>query len=70
MNLSIRMALKEKLQNVTPQELEQTIADAISSNEEQLLPGLGFLFELYWKQSTPEHKAALLKELSTSLQAS
>ena len=43
MNLNIRMALKEKLQNVSPQELEQTIADAISSNEEQLLPGLGFL---------------------------
>lgn len=40
MNLNIRMALKEKLQNVSPQELEQTIADAISSNEEQLLPGI------------------------------
>ena len=47
MNLNIRVALKEKLYNVSPQELEQTIADTISSNEEQLLPGLGFLFELH-----------------------
>ena len=70
MNLNIRVALKEKLQNVSPQELEQTIADAINSNEEHLLPGLGYLFELHWKQATPEHRTALLKELSTSLQAS
>lgn len=69
MNLNIRVALKEKLQNVNPQELEQTISDAINSNEEQLLPGLGYLFELHWQQSTQEHKDALLKELSTSLQA-
>lgn len=70
MNLNIRTALNEKLANVSPKDLEQTINDAITSNEEQLLPGLGYLFELHWKNSSSDHKHKLLQELAEALQAS
>lgn len=70
MNLNIRMALKEKLMNVTPSELEATIRDALQSHEEQLLPGLGYLFELHWQQASTEHKQSMLEELAQTLQAS
>ncbi|RKQ37961.1 small acid-soluble spore protein SspI [Oceanobacillus halophilus] len=63
MDLNIRKAILHNITNNNQDELEATIVDAIQGGEEKMLPGLGVLFELIWKQSDEQEKQEMIEAL-------
>ena len=63
MNLNLRNAILENIATNDQQQLEATIIDAIQNGEEKMLPGLGVLFELIWKQSAEQEKQEMIDAL-------
>nr|MBU5220876.1 small acid-soluble spore protein SspI [Vibrio cholerae] len=47
--------------------LQETIVDAIQSGEEKMLPGLGVLFEVIWKNADENEKHEMLETLEQGL---
>lgn len=68
MNIDIRKAILHNIKENSPDELEATIVDAISLGEEKVLPGLGFLFELIWKQSDREGQLQMIEALAKGVE--
>lgn len=67
MNLNLRNAIIHNVSGNTQAELEDTIVDAIQNGEEKMLPGLGVLFEIIWKNSSEEEKKEMLEALESGL---
>lgn len=63
MDLDLREAILTNIATNNQEEFEATIVDAIETGEENVLPGLGYLFELIWKQSDEESKVDMLQLL-------
>lgn len=63
MDINIRKAILQNIAENSIDQLERTIVDAISAGEEKMLPGLGFLFELIWKESDEADKTEMLSAL-------
>lgn len=66
-SLDLRNAIMYKLNGSTPDELKETIVDAIESKEERTLPGLGVLFEILWQNSTPETQDQMLNTMAKNI---
>ncbi|HLS22959.1 MAG TPA: small acid-soluble spore protein SspI [Pseudogracilibacillus sp.] len=64
MDIDLRKAILHNIKENTPEELEATIVDAISLGEEKVLPGLGYLFEMIWKQSEEKERAKMIEALA------
>src|SRR5699024_401048 len=64
LDIDLRKAILHNIKENTPEELEATIVDAISLGEEKVLPGLGYLFEMIWKQSEEEERALMNEALA------
>jgi len=67
MDLNLRKAILQNIKENSRDELEMTIVDAIQDGEEKLLPGLGVLFELIWKQSDENEKLEMLEALEKGI---
>jgi small acid-soluble spore protein I (minor) len=67
MNLNLRNAIIHNVAGNSQDELEDTIVDAIQNGEEKMLPGLGVLFEVIWKNSSEEEKKEMLATLENGL---
>ena len=67
MGLNLRHAILHNVSGNTQEQLENTIVDAIQSGEEQMLPGLGVLFEVIWQNATDEEKKEMLYVLESGL---
>ncbi|WP_428909332.1 small acid-soluble spore protein SspI [Niallia sp. Krafla_26] len=67
MNLNLRNAIIHNVTGNTQDQLEDTIVDAISTGEEKMLPGLGVLFEVIWKNSSEQDKKEMLQSLEKGL---
>ncbi|MGX6442988.1 small acid-soluble spore protein SspI [Neobacillus sp. K501] len=67
MNLNLRNAIIHNVSGNSQAELEDTIVDAIQNGEEKMLPGLGVLFEIIWKNSSEEEKKEMLQSLESGL---
>jgi len=63
-SINLRQALEAKLSGATNQELQETIEDAIRSREEMILPGLGYLFEILWKNIDAAERTQILEVLA------
>ncbi|MBM7597755.1 small acid-soluble spore protein I (minor) [Virgibacillus halotolerans] len=63
MDLNLRKAILSNIESNDQSQLEATINDAIQNGEEKMLPGLGVLFELIWKQSPAEEKQEMVDAL-------
>jgi len=63
MDLNLRKAIYSNIATNDQQQLEATIVDAIQNGEEKMLPGLGVLFELIWKQSDEQEKKEMVDAL-------
>lgn len=63
MDLNLRKAILTNIATNDQDELEATIVDAIQNGEEKMLPGLGVLFELIWKQSDEQNKQFMVDAL-------
>lgn len=67
MDLNLRKAILTNIATNDQDELEATIVDAIQNGEEKMLPGLGVLFELIWKQSDEQNKQFMVDALEQSV---
>lgn len=67
MNLNLRNAIIHNVSGNTQSELQDTIVDAIQNGEEKMLPGLGVLFEIIWKNSSEQDKKEMLQTLESGL---
>ncbi|MEQ6375711.1 small acid-soluble spore protein SspI [Bacillaceae bacterium S4-13-58] len=67
MNLNLRRAIVDNMKENSEEQIEATILDAIQSEEEKMLPGLGVLFELYWQNCDQDDKNDMLQTLESSL---
>ncbi|GAB4075022.1 small acid-soluble spore protein SspI [Barrientosiimonas marina] len=68
MDLNLREAILYNIAQNNQEELEATISDAVQGGEEKMLPGLGVLFELIWKQSDTENKQHMIESLEHGVQ--
>lgn len=65
---NLRGAILQNVSGASTDDVEATIVDAIQSGEEKMLPGLGVLMEVYWKQASEEEKEELIQQISNGLQ--
>ncbi|WP_100373712.1 small acid-soluble spore protein SspI [Bacillus sp. FJAT-45037] len=68
MGFNLRGAIMTNIQGSSEEEVEATILDAIQKGEEKMLPGLGVLFEVYWKNADEQEKDQLCQQISQGLQ--
>ncbi len=68
MSFNLRGAIMSNIKGSSEQEVEATIVDAIQRGEEKMLPGLGVLFEVYWKNANEQDKDAICQQISQGLQ--
>ena len=66
--MNLRNAVIQNLKNSSPNDIFKTISDAIGSKEEQTLPGLGIIFELYWNKLNSSEKQNICNDISALLQ--
>ena len=55
MNIDIRKYIINNFKGNSKKEIEEAITDSINSKEEELLPGLGVLFEIAWNSSLKDN---------------
>ncbi len=67
MDLNLRKAILSNISDNDNSQLEATIVDAIQNGEEKMLPGLGVLFELIWKQSDEDEKQEMVENLAAGV---
>ncbi|AIE60977.1 small acid-soluble spore protein SspI [Bacillus methanolicus] len=67
MNLNLRNAIIQNVSGNSQDELRETIVDAINTGEEKMLPGLGVLFEVIWKNSSEQDRQEMLQTLENGL---
>jgi small acid-soluble spore protein I (minor) len=67
MDLNLRNAIIHNVSGNSQEELKDTIVDAIQSGEEKMLPGLGVLFEIIWKNASEEERKEMLGTLENGL---
>ncbi|MBP1968848.1 small acid-soluble spore protein I (minor) [Virgibacillus natechei] len=63
MDLNLRKAILSNISTNDQDQLEATISEAIQDGEEKMLPGLGVMFELIWKQSADQDKQEMVDAL-------
>jgi small acid-soluble spore protein I (minor) len=66
-NLNLRNAIIQNVSGNSQEELRETIVDAINTGEEKMLPGLGVLFEVIWKNSSEQDRKEMLQTLENGL---
>jgi small acid-soluble spore protein I (minor) len=68
MNFNIRGAVIHNIQHMDNSELTGLVEDSISQGEEKLLPGLGVLFEVIWKNSDSTEQQHMIETLHQKIQ--
>lgn len=66
MNLNLRQAIIQRVQDKNDDDLKDVIEGSIDG-EERLLPGLGVLFEMIWKNSPAEAQTQMVHALKEHL---
>ncbi|MDQ0901802.1 small acid-soluble spore protein I (minor) [Paenibacillus sp. V4I7] len=67
MNITLRQAIVQRVQNKSNNELQEVIEDSIGG-EERVLPGLGVLFEIIWQHSEANIQNQLVETLKEHLE--
>lgn len=66
-NVNIRKAVIENLSTSSNTSIKEILDDATSSNNETILPGLGVMFEVLWKNSETNEKNNIVNRISESI---
>jgi small acid-soluble spore protein I (minor) len=66
MNINLRQAIIQRMQDKSEEELHDVIQGSIGA-EEQVLPGLGVLFEIIWQHSEANVQNDLVVTLKNHL---
>lgn len=67
MNFNIRGAVIQNIHTMNSEELQELVVDSIQQGEEKLLPGLGVLFEVIWKNSSDTERRNMIETLHQSI---
>ncbi|WP_096440673.1 small acid-soluble spore protein SspI [Alteribacter populi] len=67
MSFNLRGAIMQNIAGSDEEKVEATIQDAIQSQEEKMLPGLGVLFEVYWQGASEQEKQEVIQQISQEL---
>lgn len=67
MNINLRHAVIQNVSDNDQAQLRDTIVEAIQRGEEKLLPGLGVLFEVIWKNADEQNRNSMIETLETGL---
>lgn len=67
MNINIREYIRNNFKKADSSEIEESIESSISSNDEVILPGLGVLFEIIWKNCSEDVKNNILQTLVNNI---
>ena len=67
MDINIRSAVMQNLNNASFDSVSSTIEDAMTIQEEKILPGLGVMFEIVWKRATPELKNTIINSIVSAV---
>jgi len=67
MDLDIRRAILANIKDNNEEQLQATITDSIDGRE-VLLPGLGVLFDLIWKNASDQDKQEMVDTLAKGVQ--
>ncbi len=67
MNIDLRQAVKHNLKDSSSLDIYKTIEAATGSTEDVVLPGLGVLFEIVWKNSDKTYRDSIVGVLSKHL---
>jgi small acid-soluble spore protein I (minor) len=66
MNLNLRQAILKKIHDKSDTELTEIITGSIGGDE-QVLPGLGVLFEIIWEHSEKSTQQQLVETLKNQV---
>ena len=66
-NIDVRKYIVSNFKDSDLQELKSSIVDSITSGDDDPLIGLGVLFELLWKNSTPEEQNTILNNIKKGM---
>lgn len=66
MNMNLRQAIFQRVQNKSDAELMEVIEDSVGA-EERALPGLGVLFEVMWEHCNDDTRNELITNLRENL---
>lgn len=67
MEIDIRANIKNNFKNSNIKDIEDSIKEAISENDEITLPGLGVFFEILWTNSTDNQKKDILNIIQKNI---
>lgn len=63
MNIDIRKNILDNFKDSNLEDIEESIKEAIKDNDEIILPGLGVLFEILWKNSNVNQRKEILQNI-------
>lgn len=63
MNIDIRKSIINNFKDSTTSDIRNSINEAINSNDEITLPGIGVFFEILWKNTDVEEKEKILNTI-------
>jgi small acid-soluble spore protein I (minor) len=66
MNLNLRQAIIQRISDKNDEELKGVVEDSIGG-QEQVLPGLGVLFEMIWQHSSEDLHSQMITSLKDHL---
>lgn len=67
MNVNIREYIKNNFKDSNIDEIKESIEASIESNDEVVLPGLGVLFEILWRESEDDTHKEILNYLKNGM---
>lgn len=67
MNINIRKHIINNFKGANSNEIEESIDASINSADEVVLPGLGVLFEILWKNISDGEKVNILSILENNM---
>ncbi|WP_332629128.1 small acid-soluble spore protein SspI [Halalkalibacter flavus] len=68
MSFNLRGAIMANIKGNSQDEVEAVIVDAVQRGEEKMLPGLGVMMEVFWKNASEQQKDEVCQQISQGLQ--
>lgn len=66
-NIDVRKYIISNFKDNNINEIKTSIEDSISSKDDDILIGLGVLFELLWNNSSPSEKEIILSNIKKGM---
>lgn len=61
--VDLRQAVLDNVADSSTSDLKSTVIDAVQSGEDKILPGLGVLFEVLWRNSDTQKQEQMIQSI-------